>query len=212
MNANVIDIIAEAYAQIKDREERMGVGSFGSSTIGLGSSTQVALFTGRPVHIPDNEGGSYKTELVVYDGPGGTIKINYWSAPDPRRDPHNHPWKIVGEDNFDEELNGVSFVAHIIEGGYEETVVYKGGAYGGGRTYRAGDKNVAYWDEFHTVDSVLPGTVTVMVCGPRFTPPEGASHAWGYQIEREFIPANDPRVSDPSFFGRFVAINPHRRK
>lgn len=208
MNANVIDIINEAYTQIKDREERMGVGSFGSSTVATGAATQVALFTARPIHVPDADGGSYKTETVVYDGPGGTIKINYWSAPDPRRDPHNHPWKI---NDKEDELYGVSFVSYIIAGGYEETVTYKNGAQSK-RSYRAGDKNVAYYDEFHTVDSVLPGTVTVMVCGPRFTPPEGASHAWGYHIDREFVPAGDPRVSDTSFFGRFVAINPHRRK
>lgn len=209
MNMNVIEIISEAYSQIKDREERMGVGTgFGASTVATGASTQVALFTARPIHVPDADGGSYKTEVVVYDGPGGTIKINYWSAPDPRRDPHNHPWKILDKDD---DLYGVSFVSYIIAGGYEETVVYKNGARLQ-RSYRAGDKNTAMWDEFHTVDSVLPGTVTVMVCGPRFTPPEGASNSWGYQIDGEFVPANDKKVADPTFFGRFVAINPHRRK
>lgn len=206
MGHNPIQIIIAALAKIEERETLMGSRTATSGpTIGLSTSTQVALFTGRPVHIPDEEGGSFKTETVVYDGPGGTIKLNYWSKKDPRPDRHNHPWK---------DEDGVSFVSYILQGGYTETVEYviDGETRVEQRVYRAGDKNTAMWAEFHTVDEVLPDTVTLMVCGPRYTPPEGKSHAWGYRIDNEFVPANAEKVADPTFFPRFLAINPHRRK
>lgn len=204
---DILTLISNAIKIIKQREAEMTSTNAGAITIASGASTSVPLFLGRPVHIPDASDGSYKTEIVVYDGPGGTIKINYWSGKDPREESHNHPWK--GED-------GVSFVSYILQGGYTETVKYlEDGVWKTRKnTYRAGDKNTAMWAEFHTVDEVLPNTVTLMVCGPRYTPPEG--QAWGY-VHPEggvntVIGANDPKVADPTFFPRFLALNPFRRK
>jgi len=203
MEGNAIDIITAALKKIQEREA-LSAGNVSGATLALGASAQVALFTGRPIHIPDEGDSSFKTETTIYDGPGGTIKINCWSKKDPRPDRHNHPWK---------DEDGVAFISYILKGGYTETVEFvdeNGETQVETRTYRAGDKNVARWDEFHTVDEVLPDTVTLMICGPRYTPPGG--HAWGYRIEGEFVPANDAKVADPTFFSRFLAINPHRRK
>jgi hypothetical protein len=209
---NVLQLINDAMNVILARESQMGETTPSAPTIGSGASTSVALFTGRPLHIPDDADGSYKTEVVIYDGPGGTVKINYWGKKDPRPEAHNHPWK--------DPETGVSFRATVLAGGYDETV-YTLGEDGEitaeKRSYRQGDQNTSLYREFHTVDSVLPGTVTLMVCGPRYTPTNGQA-AWGYILpgsegeKPRFVGANDPAVADPTFFPRFLAINPHRRK
>lgn len=58
-----------------------------------------------PLHIPDGKGEAFKTELVLERSEERTVKIQWWYADDPRKDPHNHPW---------------SFQSEILSGGYTE--------------------------------------------------------------------------------------------
>ena len=183
-----------------------------------GLALTAALLQKPPLHIPDPEGSNlpYKTEFVPWrsEAPqdfsvvlplleglvgrenaerlqptqGGVtaIKINWWHAPDPRGNPHSHPWK---------EFNSL-----ILYGGYTETVVSRG--YRGNepiiRTYTAGDINHNVEQEFHTVDTVEKGTVTLMVCGEMT---EGG--VWGHLVNGEFVPAG----KDSSYFGKIQANN-----
>jgi hypothetical protein len=208
MSLDILAILAEAMATIRDREAG-GATADAGPTQGLGTSTSVALFGARPLHIPDLDGGSYKSEVVVYDGPGGTIKINYWGASDPREELHNHPFR---------DENGIAFMAYILAGGYTDKSIVlteDGTAVERVKVFRAGDTNVVPYNAYHTVYNVLPGTVTIMVCGPRFKPANG--DAWGYIIQNpgtnlfEKVGPNDPRVANPNFLASFKAMNPHRR-
>lgn len=196
------DPIAIIHNALMDIQRLPVVGGSGLGTAASGDKTEVALFTGRPVHMPDFKDGSFKTELVIYDSPQGTIKINYWSAGDPRETPHNHPW-------CDDE--GLSFRSYVLSGGYTERVVRTDGS-SQERTYRAGDTNYVMYEDYHTVYDVLPDTVTLMVCGPRIR----ATVPWGYLIFHpngmwEKVGKDDPRVGDMTFMERFLKINPHRR-
>lgn len=204
---SLLDLINAAVASLPPAPETPSNRTL--NTMASGASTQVPLLTGRPVHIPGpafdpaNPAvfGSYKTELVVFDDPDrGTIKVNYWGGPDPRPEPHDHPW---------EDSEGVSFRSHIVSGGYTEEVTHPDGRTEV-RHFRAGDVNVMRADCFHTVFDVLPGTVTLMVCGPRRVRPEGDIQ-WGYLVDGQYVGPNHPRVKDSNFFDRFCLLNPHRR-
>lgn len=172
-----------------------------------------------PTHIPNGNGGAYKTELALFRSPhpidvgdlppdilgmvealtgkrgafellpmlpgGGIthIRLTWWHEPDPRQDPHNHPW---------------SFRSLILSGGYTERRVT-----GGDRTYRAGDINDVGAFAFHTVAEVLPNTVTLMICGPYAKGGE-----WGHLVgDGGFVPAK----AEVSFIEAIKAINPHKR-
>jgi hypothetical protein len=168
-------------------------------TIGAGNLLQTADLTNPPLHIPDGKGGCYKTELVVERSEERVVKIQWWHAPDPRRDPHNHPW---------------SFKSTILSGGYTETRYHNVGdtdilSYGVAtdtRTYRAGDVNDMPASVYHTVDEVLPGTVTRMETGPIV---EGGD--WGYLIKGKYVSAKDDVVhKNSNFFKELCALNPHK--
>lgn len=175
-------------------------------TAASGAATRVQV--ARPVHIPSFAGNdpavfeSFKTEVVLFDDPSrGTIKINFWSGADPRETPHNHPW---------EDADGIAFRSHIIRGGYTEVVTQPDGTVFE-RTYREGDINTVRTEDFHTVHSVLPDTVTLMICSPRREVVEGVPR-WGYRLgDGEYVDMNHPEVGDPTFFARFTLLNPFRR-
>tara|TARA_R110000822_G_scaffold59108_2_gene147680 strand:- start:372 stop:929 length:558 start_codon:yes stop_codon:yes gene_type:complete len=169
-------------------------------TIGTGNPLEHADFALPPLHIPDGKGGCYKTELVLERSKEKVVKIHWWHGPDPRRDPHNHPWP---------------FKSTILSGGYTETRYHNIGdtdilSYGvatNTRTYRAGDVNDMPASVFHTVGEVLPGTVTRMETGPIV---EGGD--WGYLIKGKYVSAKDDVVyQNSNFFGELCAINPHKR-
>ena len=69
-------------------------------------------------------------------------------------------------------------------------------------TYRKGDVNHLPRCVYHTVDSVLPGTVTRMETGPLV---KGGD--WGYLIDGEHVKAEN----DPAFFAKLCELNPHKR-
>jgi hypothetical protein len=145
-----------------------------------------------PLHIPDNNGGSYKTELVLQRVPF-VEKINWWHGPDPRKEPHSHPWP---------------FRSTILAGGYTETRwtkqedgTWKVTEY----EYNVGDINDIEANVYHNVTSVKPGTVTHMVCGPLVE-----NGAWGH-LDLETM-TEVPAKLDPEFRAKMVQINPHLAK
>ncbi len=141
------------------------------------------FFASPPLHIPNKDGQPYKTELVeVRYQTLQTIKWNWWHLPDDDREPHNHPW---------------DFEATIQRGGYTEERfwVEEGLVCREFRTYRAGDMNVVPRSVYHLVVSVLPRTVTRMVCGPAV-----ANQEWGYlDLETGEHRSAEP---DPGFIKR----------
>ncbi len=159
-----------------------------SQTTSTGLTIEHIQWSAAPLHIPDDKGGAYKTELVIHRSPERTEKINWWHGPDPRREPHNHPWP---------------FRSTILAGGYAETrwTQVDGVWTFETVTYQAGGVNDLPVNVYHTVDSVRPGTVTHMVCGPI------VSVNWGYLIDgkKQVIPADD------DFLSQLRAINPHKR-
>ena len=173
--------------------------SAASKTIGLGLNMGAGRFESVPIHIPDGSGGVYKTELVLQRVPF-VEKVNYWHGQDPRRDPHNHPWP---------------FRSTILRGGYVETRWTKVEA--GGQnvwekntySYVAGDVNDMPAGVYHTVDSVMPGTVTHMVCGELV--PGGL---WGHLLDLEGplpVGREVPAGKDVKFLRQMWALNPHMR-
>jgi hypothetical protein len=210
---NFMSALADARRTIEARAHALGLklSDEDVKALATGGGTNLGWLGSIPVHIPDGKGGAYKTEWTLFDHPQlGTIKLNFWHAPDPRRIPHNHPWSGDGE----------SFKSFIIAGGFRETV-FTQMTHG---NYYAHEKfvgpkalgNVNYTSDstYHTVDEVKPGTITLMVCGPR-TP------EWGYLLIGDFdeygyatgeeVRFDDPRVADPGFREAFLALNPMKR-
>lgn len=167
-------------------------------TIGTGNPLEQAALAIPPLHIPDGDGGCYKTELVVRRDMDGVEKIQWWHAPDPRKEPHNHPWK---------DGAGIAFRSTILSGGYIETRYWKEGnaVRSEIRSYHQGDVNVMPHNVFHTVDSVEPGTHTRMVTGPVV---EGGD--WGYLIDGQYVSAKDDPYPNTLFFKQLCEINPHK--
>lgn len=145
-----------------------------------------------PVHIPDETGGAYKTELVISRSKNKTEKILWWHGDDPRPTPHNHPW---------------DFTSQILSGGYTEHKFWitKGGKLKQQtKTYKEGDLNIVKKNQYHVVVDVLPNTVTRLTCGKAT---EG--NKWGYfdVDEMEYYDAE----KDPKFIEEIQKINPHLR-
>lgn len=150
----------------------------------------------------------YKTDIVVYDVPDqGTLKVTAWHQDDPRGEQaHNHPWA---------DENGDSFISYIVRGGYTETIVNPDGTETV-RELRAGDINVARYDQFHKVSNILSGTLTVLMCAPRAVVAPG-NEAWGYLVFKDvdgtplttgvMVGMNDPRVKDTTFVARAAVQN-----
>jgi len=211
---NFMAALADARRTIEERAVALGttLSDDDLKALATGDSTNLGWLGSIPVHIPDGKGGAYKTEWTLFDSPQlGTVKLNFWHAPDPRRIPHNHPW----DDGF-----RTAFTSYIIAGGYTETVYVKAsrGAYGCYSTKASAsgcNQHTVCSKHYHTVDEVEPGTITLMVCGPR--KPE-----WGYLLlgERdengyftgEEVRFDDPRVADPGFREAFLVLNPMKRK
>lgn len=95
------------------------------------------MYQNPPTHIPDGNGGSYKTEFALLRSSERTEKILWWHADDPRSDDptrqyHNHPWP---------------FQSTILSGGYSEHRYWikENGSLGYElATYRQGDVNVVH--------------------------------------------------------------------
>lgn len=118
-------------------------------------------------HIPGLDGLAYKSESRR-DGeqPGTLERWTVWHKPDPRRDPHTHPWP---------------FVSRICSGGYREARYVRNDDTGlwefvGDIWYREGDLVVVGERTAHSIVELLPGTVTHMLIGQLF----GSPQDWGH--------------------------------
>lgn len=152
-----------------------------------------AAFSKPPLHIPNGKGEPFKTELVEVRGPEQTIKWNFWHLPDDDRAPHNHPWDSVSATIH---FGGYTEDRYWVEVGEAGSIEVKKET----RTYGVGDVNVFSDKIFHVVTSVLPGTVTRMVCGKAT---EG--NVWSYlDIKTGSITAAE---LDSSFIERLRALN-----
>lgn len=158
--------------------------------------TEVSLFrSARPVDFDDLppilvgliEGLTGKRgviEMLPLLPEGGIthIRLTWWHEPDPRTDPHNHPW---------------SFRSLILSGGYTEQR-----ADGRELIHRPGDINDVGAFVFHCVTAVLPQTVTLMFCGDYAKGGE-----WGHIGDGGYVPAK----AEPAFLDAIRSINPHKR-
>lgn len=168
-------LFAETLAELNGRTPNAG-----PSGQALGLKTH-GLLEGRPIHIPAPDGTTFKTELTLYKAPDDTIKLTFWHAPDPRTTPHTHPW---------------AFTSYIMKGGYVEERYDMEGNLLDTREYEAGDINEVPLDVAHRVVSVVPGTVTLMICGTD-------TGGWF-----EVVDGKPTRLSDPDFVARFKQMNP----
>lgn len=169
------------------------------ATIGTKNLLAHADFAVPPLHIPDGKGGCYKTELVLERSKERVVKIQWWHAPDPRRDPHNHPWM---------DSDGIAFRSTILAGGYTETRWKISGDWvrESRHEYREGEVNIMPYNVYHTVDEVLSGTVTRMVTGP-----VAKGKDWGYLIDGAYVSALDDPYPNMDFFAQLCELNPHKR-
>jgi len=147
--------------------------------------------TSPPIHIPDEKGGAFKTELTLFRTPEATEKILWWHGDDPRTEPHNHPWDFVSEILF----GGYTEDRYWVEDGTLRTETI---------TYRVGDKNTILKKHFHVVRDVLPGTFTNLKCG-KATP----GNEWGY-LDLNTLEYTKAK-KDPDFFALLQELNPHLR-
>ena len=147
-----------------------------------------------PVHIPDENGSAYKTELALFRSEDRTEKIIWWHKDDPRPEPHNHPW---------------SFDSTILSGGYSEKRWWfddvDGTLQHSVHHYRKGDVNSVKANIFHVVYDVLPKTVTHLVCGKA-----SVNNIWGYLRLEDFTYFDAER--NPNFITLLHTINPHLKQ
>jgi hypothetical protein len=145
---------------------------------------------GHPINLPDFKGGSWATEWVLSRSPEQVRKFRFWRRPDPDPRPHNHPWH--------NPATGVSFVSQILSGGYTEDVYSLDGTMTT-QVYWAGNVNVCYYDKFHVVRGILPGTTTY------FETEAVTEEGWHY-----FVPGQGtfPPVPMDDFLEQRAAVNP----
>lgn len=169
--------------------------SVGTTTAGIKAAND--WFTAAPIRIPDPTGTDYfRSAVDIFRSSEFTVKLHYWHFADEREQPHNHPWK---------DSNGISFTSRILVGGYRENVYWvdaTGEVQYETREYSVGDKNVSLYKEYHAVTEVIPGTVTLMVCGNQVPDNE-----WGY-LDVQTGRYTKAEKSD-DFTGRFMATNTH---
>lgn len=185
--AAIIEIFSRVSLQTDD--------NVGTTTYGIKAANDWG--TAAPMRIPDTTGTNFFLSAIdLFRSPEFTVKLHHWHCADEREKPHNHPWC---------DVNGVSFTSHILVGGYEEIVYWfdaAGQVQSEIRKYKAGDKNVSFYREYHTITSVEPGTVTLMVCGNQVPLNE-----WGY-LDVETGKYTKAEKTD-EFTARFLAANPH---
>ena len=156
-----------------------------------GQALDNMAFEAPPIHIPDDNGGAFKTELAVLRSPEKTIKYLWWHGDDPRSTPHNHPW---------------DFQSEILSGGYTEDRywVTDRGVQKTTLIHRKGDINTVPTNVFHVVYDVVKGTSTKLVCGKA-----SENNSWGYLNIKDG--SYTEAEKDPDFFAKLQAINPHMR-
>lgn len=164
--------------------------------------------------LPNAKGEPYKIETRIIAGPHGEVKSNTWLQGDEQRAigdgltgmfPHSHPW--------------TEFQSEILSGGYLEWLWKLNPETGElERTERmlvAGQKNICPGDVYHLVMAVLPGTVTMMRCGPRKPPVvvdgKPVAGEWGYWDLEKGVHVTAIGRANPQFLQDLNRLNPWRK-
>jgi len=118
----------------------------------------------------ESEGDLYLWRLRVVQTPWGAIYLHRFARPDRDRHLHDHPW---------------AFVSVVLRGGYTEQwrkiVGYPGSGWVNVTQRRRGSIHKVGLDICHRIDSIRPGTTTLVFCGPR-------SRMWGFYTENGWLP------------------------
>lgn len=97
------------------------------------------------------DGEPYLTRLQIVKTPWFSIKLHWIHRPDPDRDLHDHPW---------------AFMSFVVRGGYQE-LESKAPARTGGKLRVVNSFNYKNTRTAHRITSVKPGTITLIISGPR---------------------------------------------
>lgn len=78
------------------------------------TSSGLALVAGQfeppPFVVPNGKGEAFKIEQVVYRDPARrTEKLVWWFLPDDDRDPHNHPWCFLSDEEAVKRADATDF-------------------------------------------------------------------------------------------------------
>lgn len=142
-------------------------------------------------HIPGPDGITYKSESRR-DGelPGELERWTVWHRPDPRQEPHTHPWP---------------FASKICSGGYLESRYVRSASgrweFSGEDWYKEGDIVLVGENVAHSILEILPGTVTHMLIGRLF----GGPQDWGYLNTHTHT--IEPAVASPEFLKSLRELN-----
>lgn len=125
-------------------------------------------------NILDPYGDLYLRRLYVIATPWFSVMIHWIVAPDPDRDPHDHPW---------------SFYSFIWRGGYYEWVYPQDGRKQLHRHERWSG-HLMRAEGVHKIEEVEEGTITVVITGPRrrewgFSTPGGWVHYKDYLLRHK---------------------------
>lgn len=170
-----------------------------------GGAVTIGLFGASPEHLPmpSTEGETcvqtFRSQLVLFSDPVlGTYKLHFHYLPD-IVGPHDHPWCHLGGKDA-----GISFEATVLNGGYTEerfTKQVDGTYVRTEHTYQKGDRNRMPFGVFHRIIKIEPGTVTLMVTGPRTK-----ENKWSF-LDPATGETTDPGMN-PEYIARRNAINP----
>lgn len=108
-------------------------------------------------HDIELDGEKYLTRLQIFKTPFLSAKLHWIHRPDPDRDLHDHPWP---------------FISFVINGGYTEFESKKPEA-GWYRVLDIRHFNYKNTKTAHRIDTVLPGTLTFILTGPK-------TKSWGF--------------------------------
>lgn len=117
--------------------------------------------------IRNHHGVLVLRRLRIFQTPWLSLYLHGIEAPDPDRDPHDHPWR---------------WWSLVVRGGYLERLwkwTPQGRRACGQRLRRRWSVAGMPTDRAHRIDSVLPGTVTLVLVGPRV-------QEWGFWTHAGF--------------------------
>lgn len=116
-----------------------------------------------PMNITKPDGSSYLRRLRIVETPWFGLLLHRIDGPDTEADPHDHPWW---------------FASWVVRGGYDEIVWPLASLWGRGKIrnhWKRWSLHAMPLPAAHRITSVLPGTITVVMHGPRVK-------SWGFWI------------------------------
>lgn len=115
----------------------------------------------------------YLRRLRVLQTPRFAIYLHFIYLPDEDRDPHDHPF---------------NFWSFVVRGGYSERLWRIGSIpkpwQARTKTWRAGSLHRMGIDQSHMIDSLLPGTITLVLAGRK-------QKDWGFWTQHGYVSWRD---------------------